>query len=283
MPELPEVETITQDLKQRLIGWKIVSVWTDWPKYFLVSGGVNKSRKMLVGRKILKIERRGKNILFYLSDDYILAVHLKMTGHFLFQRPVKSNHIHLILDLKRGHKKSRLYFSDVRKFGRVMVGKESEVMARPEIKKLGPDPLKIRALDFLNLIFQRRGRIKTVLMNQEFLAGVGNIYSDEALYLSKVHPLSRAEKIPPDKLKLLFQKLVGVLKKSLKLRGATRQDYRDTYGQRGDYFNQRLVYARKGSKCACLTGRRDCGGIISTVKIGSRTAHFCPKCQKMYT
>ncbi len=287
MPELPEVEIITQDLKQHLIGWTIINVWTDWPRYFGLSGGFNKSRKMLDGRQILKIERRGKNILFYLSEDYILAVHLKMTGHFLFfsqkNNPSEalakggqlSKHIHLIFDLRKGNKMEKLYFSDVRKFGRILIGKNGWILNRPEIKKLGPEPLAITATDFLNLMAQRRGRIKTVLLNQEFVAGVGNIYSDEALYLAKIHPLSLAVKIPPEKLKLLFIKLIGVLKKSLKLRGATRQDYRDTSGQKGDYFNQRLVYARKGSKC-------DCGGIISTVKIGSRAAHFCPKCQKLY-
>ena len=275
MPELPEVETITQDLKNKITGSKIVGFWTDWPKYFLASGGVNKNKKILIGKTILKIERRGKNILFYLSEDYILAVHLKMTGHFLFEIPPRLSHVHLILDIKKGDKKLKLYFSDVRKFGRILVGKSDWVLNRPEIKSLGRDPLEINTADFLKEASKRRGKIKTLLMNQEFVAGVGNIYSDESLYLAKIHPLSLAEKIPQEKLKLLFQKLVGVLKKSLKLRGTTRQDYRDLKGQKGGYFNQRLVYARRGEKCGC-------GGIISTAKIGSRTAHFCPKCQKLY-
>lgn len=291
MPELPEVETITEDLKNKIAGFKIVGFWTDWPRYFSLSGGVEKSKKILVGRHIIKLGRRGKNILFYLSGDIVLAVHLKMTGHFLFADKANSpseappiggakegsytKHIHMVFSFKKGNKKSKLYFSDVRKFGRIIVGRQDEVLARPEIKKLGPDPLEITVGDFLKEISARRGKIKTVLLNQEFLAGVGNIYSDEALYLAKIHPLSFTEKIPQDKLKLLFEKLAWVLKKSLKLRGTTRQDYRDTSGQKGDYFNQRLVYARKGEKCPC-------SGRIKTVKIGSRTAHFCPRCQKLY-
>jgi formamidopyrimidine-DNA glycosylase len=282
MPELPEVETITQDLKSKITGSRIVGFWTDWPKYFLVSGGVNKNKKVLIDKTILKIERKGKNILFYLSDNYIMAVHLKMTGHFLFEEPDRPSYAHLILDIKKGDKKLKLYFSDVRKFGRILAGRSEWVLNRPEIKSLGREPLEITTADFLKEASKRRGKIKTLLMNQEFLAGVGNIYSDEALYLAKIHPLSRTEKIPQEKLKLLLGKLVGVLKKSLKLRGATRQDYRDISGQKGGYFNQRLVYARKGSKCPCLIGRQACGGIISTVKIGSRAAHFCPKCQKLY-
>lgn len=275
MPELPEVETITNDLKRRLIGWTIGGVWSDWPRYFISSGGWAKVERILKNKKIVKIERRGKNIIFNLSGGYVLAVHLKMTGHFLFNPPINPGYIHLIFNLKKSGKKSKLYFSDIRKFGRVIIGQSEEVMARPEIKNLGPDPLEITVRDFLREISKRRGRIKTVLMNQEFLAGVGNIYSDEALYLAKIHPLSRAEQIPPGKLKILFNKLVWVLKKSLRLRGTTRRDYRDLAGQPGDYFNQRLVYARQGSKCSC-------GGLITTAKIGSRTAHFCPKCQKLY-
>ncbi|MEK9174526.1 MAG: bifunctional DNA-formamidopyrimidine glycosylase/DNA-(apurinic or apyrimidinic site) lyase [Patescibacteria group bacterium] len=281
MPELPEVETITQDLKRRLTGWVIVDVWSDWPRYFVSSGGLTKVRRFIKDKKINKIERRGKNILFYLSDGYVLAVHLKMTGHFLFNEPERKSFVHLIFNLRSdlpGRSDlgvRRLYFSDVRKFGRVIFGEKDKVLNRPEIKKLGPDPLEITTKDFLQLISKHKGKIKTVLLNQEFLAGVGNIYSDEALYLAKIYPLSRTEKIPKDKLKLLFSKLVWILKKSIKLRGTTRQDYRDTSGQKGGYFNQRLVYARRGEKCLC-------GGRISTVKIGSRTAHFCHKCQKLY-
>lgn len=275
MPELPEVETITNDLKRHLVGWTIKGVWSDWPKYFAASGGFPKVKRVLAGRKILSIERRGKNIIFNLSGGYVLAVHLKMTGHFLFDPPANLGYVHLIFDLKKSGKKSRIYFSDVRKFGRIIVGPNEVVMSRPEIKNLGPDPLTITMKDFLREISARRGKIKSVLLNQEFLAGVGNIYSDEALYLAKIHPLSRAEKIPPRKLKILFAKLVGVLRKSIKLRGTTRQDYRDPAGRKGGYFNQRLVYARRGEKCRC-------GGAIKTVRIGSRTAHYCGKCQKLY-
>lgn len=281
MPELPEVETITQDLRRRLVGWRITNVWSDWPKYFKLSGGLKQVRKNLKNRKIEDVRRRGKNILFYLSGGYLLAVHLKMTGHFLFDESARPGSVHLVLDLRFDlHRRSNLggkglYFSDVRKFARVLVGKQDWVESRPEIKKLGLDPLEIEVDDFLERLSARRGRIKTILLNQEILAGVGNIYSDEALYLAHIHPLSRVEKIPRAVLKLLFRKLVWVLRKSLSLKGSSRRDYRLPSGERGDYYNIRLVYDRKGEKCKC-------GGVIDAVKIGSRTSHFCPKCQIMY-
>ena len=230
VPELPEVETITRSLRRKLIGWRIVDLWTDWPKYFELSGGFSKVKTILIGRKIVDLERRGKNILFFLSGDYILAVHLKMTGHFLFSPPLRPHYAHLIFDLKKGARKNKLYFSDIRKFARILVGRKDVVMARPEISKLGPDPLDLSLREFIARIEKYRGKIKTALLNQEILAGVGNIYSDEALYLASVHPLSRVEKIPQAVLRKLFEKLVGVLKKSLSLRGATRRDYRDVSG-----------------------------------------------------
>lgn len=287
MPELPEVETITNDLKKHLIGWIITDIWTDWPKYFVLSGGAGKVKNVLVGRKISAICRRGKNIIFEFSGDRVMAVHLKMTGSFLLA-PVfykKTSGVHLIFDLKKGARKLKLCFSDTRKFGRIIVGARQFVEARSEISRLGPDALSLTTSDFISRITRRRGRIKTLLLNQEFIAGVGNIYSDEALYLAKIHPLSRVEKIPRAKLKDLFKKLVFVLKKSIKLRGTTRQDYRDLAGKRGGYFEKRLVYARAGEKCPRLCpgyGGQVCGGIIKTIKIGGRTSHFCGKCQILY-
>lgn len=275
MPELPEVEIITQGLRKQIVGWTIAGIWTDWPKYFKISGGFKKVEQILLGKKILSIARRGKNILFYLAGDYLLVIHLKLTGLFLFSIPAAYRHAHIVFDLKRGSAKSKLYFSDVRKFAKILVGKTDVVISRPEIAKLGPDPLEISFREFAARTKKRRGKIKTVLLNQNFLAGVGNIYSDEALYLAKIHPLSLIEKLPKDKLKILFQKLIWVLKKSLKLKGSTRQDYRDLSGAKGNYFNQRLVYARKGEKCRC-------GGVITTTRIGSRTSHFCSKCQELY-
>lgn len=276
MPELPEVEIITRGLKKQVVGWTMAGIWTDWPKYFRTSGGFKKVEQILLGRKILSIERRGKNILFYLTGDYLLAIHLKLTGLFLFSIPAAHKHAHVVFDLKKGNAKTKLYFSDVRKFARILAGKTDAVMSRSEISKLGPDPLALALKEFMARIEKCRGKIKTILLNQNILSGVGNIYSDEALYLAKIHPLSRIEKIPQDKLKILFQKLIWVLKKSLTLKGSTRQDYRDLFGSKGDYFDKRLVYARKGEKC------QRCGRVITTTRIGSRTSHFCPKCQIQY-
>ena len=167
---------------------------------FILSGGLSNVQRLIKNKKINKIERRGKNILFHLSSGYMLAVHLKMTGHFLLApsgvEGFNQKHIHIVFNIKKAINNLNFIFLMLEKFGRIIFGEKDKVLARPEIKKLGHDPLEITTRDFLQLIAKRKGKIKTVLLNQEFLAGVGNIYSDEALYMAKIHPLSLAEKNP---------------------------------------------------------------------------------------
>ncbi len=293
MPELPEVQTIVNDLNKKIIGRKITGIWFDAPK--LIKGiKPEQLKNKIKGLKIEKVERRGKNILIYLSQNYILLIHLKMTGHLLVGKweiikvksgtwKVKSKikdeldekvngYIHIIFYLDDSR---QLALSDLRKFAKVVFGKKEEVEKLPEINKLGPEPLiKDFTFDkFKALIEKQRRGIKQVLMDQNIIAGIGNIYSDEILWLAKVHPLFPAGDLNRKQIKRIYTAMKKILNKALKLRGTSVSDYRDTSGKVGFYGEKRFVYQKEGKPCPI------CGGAIKRIKIGGRSAHYCPACQ----
>ncbi len=308
MPELPEVETVVRDLKKRVVGRKILDVWTDWPNYFLdpksrISGIQGKEKlfldfkKNIVNRKIVKVERRGKNILIYLSGGYLILIHLKMTGHPLIgnwqrakskeqgwrwvaagdvkeMQDPKNAFIRLIFFLDGKKAESMLALSDLRRFAKVLSGPKDEILNLKELKGLGPEALEVAFDDFKKIFETKKGVVKSVLMDQSFVVGIGNIYSDEILYLVGIHPLSRVEKIRGEKIKLLFNSIRKVLNKGIKLRGTSSDDFRDTFGKKGGYGKVLLVYQRHGLKC-----RK--GHQIGRIKVGGRSAHFCPICQQL--
>ncbi len=236
MPELPEVETTASILNRELKGLKILDVWTDYDSKFYANKNEIKNkkyfpifRKQIVGKKILGAGRRAKNVLIHLSDNKTILVHMKMTGHlmygkYLFQKgewlppklgPLRdpyNRYIHLAFTLSDGN---TLVLSDARKFAKVLVFDTDAIHVFPDLKKLGPEPLE---KEFTFSIFKERilkkpkGKIKTVLMDQELIAGIGNIYSDEALWMTGIHPLSQVEKIKEKDLKNLYQNILKVLK-----------------------------------------------------------------------
>ena len=272
MPELPEVQTTVNGLKKKIKGLTITGVWTDWPKY-LKKGFA----KEITGRKILKVWRIGKNIIFDLSGRKIMLIHQKMTGHLLYGkwRDEKVNsYIHLIFSLSNGEK---LALSDLRKFAKILAVDKKDFKNLKDIKNIGPDPLapNFKSGDFKKLIAGKRGPIKKILMDQNIVSGIGNIYADEILFVAKINPLARVEKLNDEKLNKIFKAIKKILKKAVKLRGTSTYDYRDTAGKPGHYGEARLAYQRNGGKCP-----NRCGGIIKKVKIGGRSAHFCPICQK---
>jgi len=296
MPELPEVETIVNDLKKKIIGRKITGVWFDAPK--LIKKPKPKDlEKQIKGLKITDIRRRGKNILIYLSKTYLLLIHQKMTGHLLYGKwsfgkaqdkqkvIVRSlikgaleekvnNYIHFILYLDNGW---QVGLSDLRKFAKILFGGKEEIENLAELKNLGPEPLD-KNFDFekfKNLISKKRGKIKQVLMDQEVIAGIGNIYSDEILWQAKIHPFKIVGELKTKELKNIYSAMKQILKKAVKLRGTSVSDFRDAFGRSGGYAKIRKVYQREGEFC------QRCGAIIKRVKMGGRSAHFCPKCQKI--
>lgn len=296
MPELPEVQTIVDDLKERVVGKRIKNVWTDWPKYFRLPKGETNFRRHVIGKEIIGIERRAKNILFDLSDDHLMLIHQKMSGHLLFGKwamkkgkwksgipgPLltdrNNQYIRLIFFLSGG---GMLALSDLRRFAKVLCGPRAVILNLPELQKLGPEPLapqftfkKFRAL-FQPSGGAKRGRVKQVLMDPNFISGIGNIYADEILWLAKINPLARVEKMGKPELKAIYEAMEKILKKALKLRGSSIDDYRDALGRRGKYDLIRCVYQREDEPCfRCKTK-------IKRIKIGGRSAHFCPVCQRL--
>lgn len=284
MPELPEVETIANDLKKVLPGLKIQDFWTD------LKNLPKNIKKEVVGRKILKLERRGKNILIHLDKNLIFLVHQKMTGHLLYGKWQKKNNewqsvvsgplrdpenrfIHLIFFLSNG---KQLALCDMRKFARVAVLPVEKITE--EFKKIGIDALdkNLTLKKFTEIIENKKGKIKTVLMNQNIIAGIGNIYSDEILWLSGVHPLKETSKLSKQKFKKIYSSIRPVLKRAIKARGSSYIDYRDALGRKGRYQKMHYAYQQTGKKC-----RKKDGGIIRKIKIGGRSAHFCPIHQKL--
>lgn len=302
MPELPEVQTTVNDLNKKIIGRKITGIWFDAPK--LITGiKPEELKNKIKGLKIEKVGRRGKNILIYLVksgklkvEKFILLIHQKMTGHLLIGKwkitkvksgkwKVKSktkdeldekvnDYIHIIFYLDDSR---QLALSDLRKFAKVVFGKKEEVENLPEIKKLGPEPLtKDFTFDkFKALIEKQRRGIKQVLMDQNIIAGIGNIYSDEILWLARIHPLFPADDLNGKQIKRIYAAMKKILNKALELRGTSVSDYRDTSGKAGFYARKRFVYQREGKFCL------RCGGAIKRIKIGGRSAHYCPVCQKL--
>lgn len=299
MPELPEVETISKYLNKKIPGLIIRDFWTDFSAGSQMGSNikfplsVEKFRKEIVGKKILKVYRKGKNILIDLSGNKLLLVHQKMTGHLLIgkwsfdyaqdgQHPkVKSlvkgtmqekvnNYIHAIFYLSNGW---QLALSDLRKFAKMMAGDKNEIENFPDLKDLGPDPLEISEKEFVEILSKQRGKIKQVLMDQNVFAGIGNIYSDEILWFAKIHPFTRVEGLKDKDLRNIYKYTKQVLKEAIKLRGTSISDYRDPEGRAGGYDKIRKVYRREGEKCP------RCSSTIKRLKMGGRSAHFCPKCQ----
>ena len=305
MPELPEVQTIVNDLKKKVVGRRIKDIWTDWPKYFRGLSEKN-FRKHVIGKKIISIERRAKNILFHLSDNHLMLIHQKLSGHLLYgkwqmvpmAKPSRildkvgtngkwmsvvrgplledrnNQYIRLIFFLDNGQ---MLALSDLRRFAKVLCGKREEIYNLPDLKKLGPEPLdpKFTFKRFEELFKKKKGRIKQVLMDPNFISGIGNIYADEILWTAKIHPLVRAEELNRTKFKSIYQAMRKILKKALKSRGSSIDDYRDALGRRGRYDLVLSAYQREGEPC------KRCRTKIKRLKIGGRSAHFCPRCQKI--
>lgn len=291
MPELPEVETIVRDLNQKVLGRTFVDLWADFKKLIKRPKDFKKFKKEIKGRKIEKIRRRAKNILFDLSGNKTLLIHQKLTGHLLLgkwqwekggwvskvpgplsQDPM-NRFLHLIFWLDNGQ---MLALSDLRKFAKVELWERKELSQSKDIQSLGPEPLEkdFTFKKFKECLKNKKGKIKQVLMDQTVIAGIGNIYSDEILWGAKIHPLKEISKLSEDKLKKVYQIIKKILKKAIKVKGESISDFRTLSGEKGGFDPLRKVYRREGEKCS------RCATIIKRLKLVGRSAHYCPKCQK---
>ncbi len=296
MPELPEVTTTVKGINSLAKNLTIVAVWSDWTK-LVRSGTFSDFEKDIKGRKILGAERRAKNILINLSGDKTLLIHMKMTGHIMYGKwreakegdkqgwkwlPVEDDDkhplndpynrfIHLIFFLSNGH---QLVLADTRKFAKVLLFDTDKTAEHPDLKLLGPEPLESSftfKIFMARLNKKARWPIKQALMNQELIAGIGNIYSDEILWESGVHPLQKFSETNTEKMKKMYRVMKRILEKSIKLGGDSTSDYRNIYGERGGFQKVHMVYRRTGQGCL----RKGCHGTIIRIIVATRSAHFC--------
>ena len=280
---------MVKGLRQTVLKRTVVDVWTDAPKLIKKPKSFQEFKKGLIGRKIKGIQRRGKIILIELDGSKTLLMHPKLTGHFLIGKwkkkagdwkPIKkgpledpmNRFIHLIFWLDNG---LMLAFSDLRKFGRIELWDIEQLPGAQMIQELGIDALDLTFEKFKEIIGKaKKKKIKQVLMDQKLIAGIGNIYSDEILFQAGVHPFRSADSLKRDELKKIHKAIGSILKKAIKLAGSSVSDFRRTSGDKGKFQTIVKVYRREGQKCP------KCGTIIERKKIGGRSAHFCPKCQK---
>lgn len=272
MPELPEVETIVRGLRKTVVGKKIRNVKVIFP------GIVKQDAKNFirnVGRsKIVTVRRRGKYILIDLSNGNTILAHLGMTGNFLLVKSSspRNKHNHLIIRFYETRKELR--YNDQRKFGKIKSFPTSKEENVSELKKLGPESLNISSSGFINLFQKRKGRIKSALLNQQILAGLGNIYADESLFEARIHPAQKIDKLSPQELKRLLQAIQKILKKAIRAGGSSIENYYNVNGEIGSFQLQHQVYGREGLSC------KRCGTKIKRIKISQRSSYFCPRCQK---
>lgn len=271
MPELPEVETIRRDLDQLVVGKKILDVTTDSTKQIRPS--LTAVKKAVVGAKIKKIERRAKLLQLFFSNNKILAVHLKMTGRLLFRKKAdpKDKWTRVVISLSDN---KELRFADLRKFGWVKLVRDKEL--RIMNQELGIEPLtkEFTVKHFAQILSRTRRPIKIVLMDQKKIAGVGNIYANDALFLAKIDPRRPANKLSAKEAQVLFRAIEKVLKAGIKYRGASDQYYLDALGHKGAYQDHFLVYGRAGKPCF------KCKGKIKKIKLGGRGTFYCSECQE---
>lgn len=270
MPELPEVETVVCGLREPLIGRTVQSVWSDHP--ILVKPSFEEAAARLHGQTFRAVTRRAKYIVCHLDHDFML-VHLKMTGRLYVIADAASNEadrwVHFRVQLDNGQ---QLRFSDMRKFGRIFLTDNIDTVTG----KLGPEPLENT---FTSAVFEQRlkGRqmmIKALLLDQRFVAGVGNIYADEALFRAGIQPTRRSDSLTSEEILRLYDAVRAALYDGINHEGASINWYRKPDGTRGESQEHFFVYGRQGA--ACLR----CTHIIEKTRVMQRGTHFCPNCQR---
>ena len=287
MPELPEVETIAKGLRKAIAGKRIKEVKAIFPG--IVRQNFNLFKKAIIQKRVKGVRRRGKYLLIDLSAGKTILAHLGMTGNFLFIRsadlPHKPSgrpwsesefddkHDHLIFRFLAS--KAELRYNDQRKFGKIKVFNTAKERTIPELKKLGPEALEIKFSEFIEIFKKRKGKIKSALLNQQIIAGLGNIYADESLFEAKIHPERKADKLSSKKLRKLHQAIQRILKKAIKAGGSSIENYYDINGEIGSFQLQHKVYGREGEPC------KRCGARIKRIKINQRSSYFCSKCQPL--
>ncbi len=274
MPELPEVETIARSLEPRINGRAISGIELLYRP--LLRGRGKKALEAMRGRRVLGVRRRGKMLLIECEGGRALVFHLKMTGQFLFaaEGTPRDKHIRLVIRFEDG--RNELRFRDVRKFGFLLCLEGEPERACGELACLGPEPLEVGLPEFRAILEARRGRIKSLLLDQTRIAGIGNIYADETLFAARIHPETPASSLRAEAVEELYLAMRKILASAVEAGGSTLTDagYHDADGNAGDFQFSHQVYDRKGEPCLV------CGTLIQVKRVGGRSSHFCPRCQR---
>jgi formamidopyrimidine-DNA glycosylase len=283
MPELPEVETVVRGLRADLVGCTIGEVVVEWP------GSITAPHpelfvQRLRGQRVQAIARRGKWVVITLDGGRTLLVHLRMTGQLLLDKGpcIKDKYTRVVFYLDRDRVSGSedtgrecLRFADMRKFGRLILTKDPGRV----LEDLGPEPLDedFTAQQLGRMLAERRGRIKSLLLNQRFLVGLGNIYVNEALWQAGIHPLRTANSLSTEEVAKLHRSIRSVLRAAIAEGGTTLENgnFRQANGEVGEFAGQLLAYGREGEPCEC------CGVSIERIKVGQRSTFFCPRCQPL--
>jgi formamidopyrimidine-DNA glycosylase len=271
MPELPEVETFVADLRPQLVGRHILGAQVLWPRT-LAEPDLSAFEARIRDQQIVELERRGKYLLCRLGSGDTLIVHLRMTGRLEIvpadSPTLVGPHVRAWFHLAGGE---YLVFTDVRKFGRIWLVADD----RQVLDKLGPEPLSwnFTAERLKERLRDRRVAAKTLLMDQRVVAGLGNIYTDEALFLAGIHPLRTGASLSDDEVDRLYEAIRLVLSEAIGQRGTTLRDYRPPYSAAGAYQHRLRVYGQTDLPCP------RCGTAIRRIRVTQRSAHFCPQCQ----
>ncbi len=299
MPELPEVENLRRGLERAIVEQKILRVEVKKPK--LVSGNgtlrtaseKKKSEfiKGIIGEHFTGVERRAKNLIFKLSHEKIILVHLKMSGQFVYQandskkiveggHPIElsekrlpNKHTHVLFKLERGN----LFYNDTRMFGYLLYYKDIKLFeSKNHFGLLGVEPLshEFTPKYFFNALQNKRGKIKAVLMDQKIVTGLGNIYADESLFEAHIRPDRSASSLSSEETGKLYKAIIRIMKRAIKVGGSSVATYRLLDETRGNYAREHKVYGKAGKMC------ENCGKPLQKIIIQTRTTIFCPKCQK---
>ena len=273
MPELPEVETVVRGLREPLVGRRIVGVRfgkTDFIDDPIALG------ERLPGSKIARVERLGKFISLAMQplesaqSEYYFFIHLGMTGQLMSRSPYEpvAAHTHAFVELDDGRE---LRYTDIRRFGRMLLVAESE--KEKFHGQLGRDPLEISEKEFVAEFSGRHSQVKALLLNQSVLRGMGNIYTDEALWRAKIHPARLGSSLKPEQLKAIYKAMRHVLNTAIRMRGSSISDYLDAEGLPGGYQSRHRVYGRDGKPCP------RCKTAVRRIVVAGRGTYFCPQCQ----
>jgi len=274
MPELPEVETIRRDLEKRVRGKRVEKVVIKSEKFIKVPSSIAEFIERMKGRTLSKIKRRGKYLILELDSKDNLIIHLKLTGQLIYSPEGKELAYTRVIFIFQN--KTQLSFTDMRGFGGLWLIPDEEFSMVPFLQNLGPEPLEDDfTLDKFRILLKgRKGNIKALLMDQTFIAGIGNIYSQEALFLAGIHPKRDTTTLIDREIKDLYNNLLATLREAISYRGSSVDAYVDLNGEKGDYESHLRVYGRQGKGCF------RCGAVIEKIKINGRGTCFCPVCQK---